>query len=77
MDDALLSINPASRAQLVKMLITLQPQDTFGSNVAYYLFYHCPATGMQNDDEVSPSIILASRGLLVKMLITLEPHGIF
>ena len=37
-----------------------------------YIFYHCPATGMQHVDEVSPSIILASRALLVKMLTPLE-----
>ena len=42
-----------------------------------YLIYRCPATGMQNDDKASPSIISAGQGLLVKMLITLEPHGIF
>ena len=42
-----------------------------------YLFKHCTATGMQNDDETLPSIILASSGILVKMLITLEPNHIF
>ena len=42
-----------------------------------YVFQHCPATGMQNGDEVSPSIILAGQALLVKMLIPLEPHGLF
>ena len=42
-----------------------------------YLFWYCPATDVQNDDEGLPSIILAGRGLLVKMLITLELHGIF
>ena len=40
-----------------------------------YVFEHCPATGMQNGDEASPSIILAGRALLVKMLIILEPRG--
>ena len=35
------------------------------------VFSHCPATGMQNGDEASPSIILA------KMLITLDPRGAF
>ena len=34
------------------------------------------ATGMQNGDEASPSIILAGRGFLLTMLITLEPHCI-
>ena len=42
-----------------------------------FVFYYCPATGMQTDDEGLSSINLAGRGLLVKMLITLEPHGIF
>ena len=45
MDDALLSISPTGRDQLVKMIITLQPHCIFGSNYAYfYLFYLCPAT---------------------------------
>ena len=42
-----------------------------------YVFYHFPATGMQNVDKTSLSIILVSQAFLVKMLITLEPHGIF
>ena len=40
-------------------------------------FEHCPATGMQNGDEASPSINLAGQTLLMKMLITLELRGIF
>ena len=40
-----------------------------------YVFYYCPATGIQNDDEASVSIIFAGRALLLKMLITLGPHG--
>ena len=28
-----------------------------------YLFQNCPATGMQNGDEVLPSIILTDGGL--------------
>ena len=42
-----------------------------------YVFKHCPAVGMRNGDEASPSIILASLALLEKMLITLEPCGSF
>ena len=42
-----------------------------------YVFYHCPATGMEKDDEATPSIILAGRAILVKMHITLEPRGAF
>ena len=34
-DEALLSINPAGRAQVVKMLITLEPHGIFDSNFAY------------------------------------------
>ena len=41
------------------------------------VFYHFPATGMQNVDKTLLSIILVSQAFLVKMLITLEPHGIF
>ena len=35
MDEALLSISPASRGQLVKMLFTLVSHAAFGSNFAY------------------------------------------
>ena len=42
-----------------------------------YVSSHCLATGMQNDDEASPSIILAGQALFVKMPITLEPRGAF
>ena len=35
----------------------------------YYTFQHCLDTGMQNDDQASPSISPAGRGQLVKMLI--------
>ena len=59
------------------MLITLEPDGIFGSNVAYLFILNFPATVMQNGDEGSPSIISADRGLLVKLLITLEPHSIF
>ena len=60
------------------MLITLDSHGIIGSNfVNTYVFYHCPAAGMQKGDEASPSIILAGRALLVKMLITPEPRGAF
>ena len=76
-DEASPSIILACRALLVKMLTTVEPHGIFGSNFVYiYVFYHCPATGIEKGDEASPSIILAGRALLVKMLITLEPHGI-
>ena len=41
------------------------------------VFYHCPAAGMRNGDEASPSIILAGLALLVKILINLESCGSF
>ena len=53
-DVASLSINEAGRALLVKILISLEPCDAFGSNFEYL----CTATGMQNGDEASSSIIL-------------------
>ena len=41
--------------------------------ILYTIVYlHCPAAGMSNGDEASPSIILAGLALLVKMLITLN-----
>ena len=42
-----------------------------------YVFYHCPATGMQNGDEALSIIVLAGQALLMKMLITLEPCSVF
>ena len=68
--------SPSIRGQLVKMLITFEPLGMFSSNLHAYLFYHSPATGMQNGDEALFSIILAGRGLIVKMLIALVPHDI-
>ena len=78
-DEALLSISPAGRGQLVKMLTTLEPHGIFGSNFAYLyiLTFNCPATDMQNGDKASPSISPTGRDFLIKMLIILEPHGIF
>ena len=59
------------------MLITLEPHGIFDQILLNYTFQHCLVTGMQNSDEVSPSINPTGHGQLVKMLITLEPHGIF
>ena len=36
MNEALLSISPAGRGELVKMPITLEPQGIFGPNFAYF-----------------------------------------
>ena len=60
----------------MKMVITLVPDGIY-FQILYYVFKHCPATGMKKCDEASPSIIFAGRALLVKMLITLDPDGIF
>ena len=71
-DEASPSIILAGQAFLVKMLIPLELCVAFGSTLHTYVFKHCPATGMQNGDEVSPSIIWQ-----IKILITLGPHDIF
>ena len=61
----------------MKMLITLENTVHFVQILYTYVFQHCQATGMQNGDEASPSIILANRALLVKMLITLDSMVFF
>ena len=66
----------AGRALLVKMLITVEPNDIFGSNFVYMI---CILTLSRHwyetkSDEASPSTILSSQALLVKILITLEPR---
>ena len=50
MDNALLSISPASFGQLVKMLTTLE---SHGSNIwiIFCILIYCPATGIQNGNE--------------------------
>ena len=48
----------------------------FGQFLPTYTFKDGLATGMQNVDEVYPSISSTGQGLLVKMLIPLEPCGI-
>ena len=68
-DEALLSISPAGRGQLLKMLIILE----------LHACQHCLTTGMCIHlflmDEALLSISPAGRGQLVKMLITLELHA--
>ena len=44
----------------MKMLITLERLGLLGSNFIYLYFQHCPANGMQIDEEASPNIIQAS-----------------
>ena len=55
MDVALLSISPACHGQLVKMLITIEPQGTFVclDQTAYLFIKHGPATDMQSCDEAA------------------------
>ena len=60
-NEALLSISPAGRGQLVQMLITLEPHGIFGSNFEYQYILHCPTACMQNGDEAFPSISLAGQ----------------
>ena len=62
-DEASLSNILAGQALLVKMLITLDHMVYFVYILYTYVFYHCPATGKQNGDEASPSIILGSSSL--------------
>ena len=56
MDEALLSISPASHGQLVKMLISLELHGIFGSNCIRFFFKHCPAIGIHNCDETAGKI---------------------
>ena len=61
-----MNIGPVSRGQLVKMLRTLEANGILVSHLTYFFFYlNTEATGMQNGDDTSQSIILAARGLLV------------
>ena len=61
-----------SRALLVKMLITLEPHGTFGSNFVYLCILTLSSHWYEKDDEASLTIILAGRALFVKMLILLN-----
>ena len=47
----------------------------FDQIVNTYTFYYCIETGVQNEDEASPSISPAGHGQLVKTLIAFEPYG--
>ena len=77
-DDASPSIILASKSLFfVKMLITLESCDAFGSNFAYLCMLTFSSHWHVKRDEASPKIIFVGRPLLVKMLITFEPHGIF
>ena len=67
----------AGRAILVKMLITLEPDGIFCSNVVRLYILTLSRHWSEKGDEASLSIILAGQALLVKILISLEPHGIF
>ena len=58
-DEASPSFNMAGQALLVKMLKLLDRMVYFDKILYDYVFLHFPATGMQNDDEASPSNILA------------------
>ena len=66
-DEASPSIILASRALLVKMLITFEPHGIFGSNFVYLCILTLSSHWYVKGDEA----------LLVKRLIILEPHGIF
>ena len=54
MEEALLSISPAGRGQLVKMLISLEPHSIFGSNFAYAFNL---SLSSKNGDEAAGRIL--------------------
>ena len=56
----------------MKMIITLEPDGIFGSNVVYLSILTLSSHWYEKSNEVSTSIILAGQALLVKMLIPLE-----
>ena len=72
MDESFLSISPAGRGQLVKMLITLEQYSSFGSSLAdlfiLTLFNHCYANFAERH--------FGGSRYFVKKLITLELHDI-
>ena len=49
----------------------------FNQILLVFTVLHCLDTGIQNKDNVSPSISVARYVKLVKMHFTLEPHGLF
>ena len=61
---------PTGRGQLVKKFITLELHG-FLDQMLHTYFLHCPATGIQNDDQASPGLSSVGRGILVNMIITL------
>ena len=77
-DKALLSISLAGLGQLVKKLITLEPQGIFGLNA--YLFIFTFSIHSLYAKHVTRLVLVAHHfglGILVNMLRTLELNGIF
>ena len=60
-NEASSSIILAGRVLLVKCSLLLNGVVYLVQIFFTYVFEHCPATGMNNDDEASPSIILAGK----------------
>ena len=58
-EEASRSILLADRALLMKMLITLEPHGTFGSNFVYLCILKLSGLGYEKSDEASLSNILA------------------
>ena len=56
MDKALLSISPAGRCQLVKMLITLEQHGTFGSHFELLFILTLSSHWYANSDEAAGRI---------------------
>ena len=61
-DEALLSIYPAGRAQLVKKLLTLESNDIFCIKICKLIYFNI----VQNGDEASHSIISAGRFFFIE-----------
>ena len=58
MAEGLLSMISAGCGQIVKMLITLQPQGIFGLCFAHLFIVTLPSQWYANGDETLPNIIL-------------------
>ena len=71
MDKTLLSISPAGRGPLVKMLITVVPQISLCKWITFCLLFNIAKHWYANVDEASLSINLRS------LMNTLEPHSTF
>ena len=63
--------------QLVKILITLEPNGILGSNFCILLYFDIVQPLVCNTVTGVQSVMLVGKGILVKIHITLKPHRIF